>query len=416
MKKTILSVLIVLIALSGSVFAQGGAEAQTGNGVVTINYYGKPDASLENTIIARFEAQNPNIKVNYIQQTGGSNEKLTQLQTVLQSKSSDIDVFAADGIWPAIFVAAGWASAYEDLGVSPSFFNDYTMTSNFMSGGKHYGIPFQANAGLFFYRTDLLRKYGLAVPKTTAEIVSASKIILAGEKNPNLVGYAASWKQGEGLSSAVSEFFYEQGMKVYANGALDLTYNGVKAALDTMKGLIDNGIAPADINSYSAEQRTLFKAGKLVFARDWTSAFSAHFFKAEGNPYAAVAGASIVPGGAGVSGNWGLMISSFSKNKKEALAFAEFRANQQSLETQYDMIGALPPHYAAFKYDAIQKLLGSYADVVLKSFEVTVDRAVTPHYGEVSNIIQTNVSAALTGLLSTDQATTLIMKQMGNIL
>jgi len=416
MKKTILSVLIVLIALSGSVFAQGNQEAQSDNGIVTINYYGKPDAALENEIITRFEAENPNIQVNYIQLTGGSNEKLAQIQTVLQSKSSDIDVFAADGIWPAIFVAAGWAASYEELGVSPAFFDEYTMASNFMSGGKHYGIPFQANAGLFFYRADLLKKYGLAVPKTTAEIETAAKIILAGEKNPNLVGYAAAWKQGEGLSSAVSEFFYEQGMKVYANGTSDLTFGGVKAALDTMKGLIDKGIAPADINSYSAEQRTLFKAGKLIFARDWTSAFSAHFFKPEGNPYAVVAGAAIVPGGAGVSGNWGLMISSFSKNKKEAVAFAEFRANQQSLETQYDMIGALPPHYAAFKYDAIQKVLGSYADIVLNSFEVTVDRAVTPHYGEVSNIIQTNVSAALTGLLSTDQAATLITKQISNIL
>jgi multiple sugar transport system substrate-binding protein len=47
--------------------------------------------------------------------------------------------------------------------------------------GKTYGVPYELRVSGFIYRADLLRKYGIDVPKTLPQLVSAAKRIQEGE-------------------------------------------------------------------------------------------------------------------------------------------------------------------------------------------------------------------------------------------
>ena len=171
MRKAILVIMIMLAACS--VFAGGSSEKE--DGPVTITYYGRPDVELEREIIASFEAENPGIKVNYVELPSSSNDRLKTIQTVLQSQGTEMDVFAGDACWPAIFISAGWVEPLDDY-ITPEVRGGYidTMLSAYTVNGRTYGLPFMADVCALYYRDDLLSKYGLPVPQTYDEILEYS--------------------------------------------------------------------------------------------------------------------------------------------------------------------------------------------------------------------------------------------------
>ena len=83
-----------------------------------------------------------------------------------------MDVIGGDVIWPAQFAASGFI-----LDLSDRFTAD--MRERYLDGpleavtyeGKIYGVPWFTDAGMFYYRKDLLEQSGFSEPpKTWAEM------------------------------------------------------------------------------------------------------------------------------------------------------------------------------------------------------------------------------------------------------
>ncbi|MCT4686694.1 extracellular solute-binding protein [Vallitalea sp.] len=385
---------------------------------VTINYYGKPNEELELKIIESFESEYPNIKVNYIALTGGSNDKLQAIQTILQAQDDSMDLFAADATWPTIFTAAGWVVPYDEIpnALEGNIIDNYMTTENFMQNGQVYGIPFQANVGALFYRKDLLEKYNLSVPTTWDKLKEAANVIMAGEDNPNLVGYAAGWKQSEGLSCVVLEYMWPNGMDIVKDGKVDIDEEQMEKSIQFMVNLMDEGISPEKMPTYGSEHRALYKSGNLIFARDWVTSTTKHFLNPEGNEYYDKTGVAIMPGGHGTLGNWGLMISKYSNNKEAAATFAKYRASKESLLLQNDMIGALPTIESSYDDVGLEERLLGYKDEIFEVVKTSKSRPITPYWGEVSQIIQVQVHSAISGLITSEEAATSIKEEITRII
>lgn len=384
-----------------------------------VNYFGKPDEELELEIITAFEAENPNIKINYTALTGGSNDKLKTVQTVLQAQDDSIDVFAADAAWPYIFTAANWVTAYDDIkgALDGDFLKDYMTVSNFQHNGKTYGIPFQVNVGTLYYRKDLLEKYNQEIPETWEKLVKVSKVIMEGENNPDLYGYGCGWKQSEGLACAAYEYMWPNGVNIVENGQIDIDVNQLEESIRFMVDLMKEGISPKEMPSFStSDVRGLYKAGNLIFARDWATGTTKHFLNPEGNEYHDKTGVTVIPGGHGTLGNWGLMISKYSKNKEAAAKFAKFRASKVNLLLQNAQIGALPSTISAYENATLEENLLRYRDSIFEVIQTSKPRPITPFYGEISQVVQLQVHSALTGLITPKQAAELIEKEVTRIL
>jgi trehalose/maltose transport system substrate-binding protein len=56
------------------------------------------------------------------------------------------------------------------------------LYNNNIVDGKVVGLPWFTDAGLLYYRTDLLEKYSLEVPTTWDELTEAATTIQAGER------------------------------------------------------------------------------------------------------------------------------------------------------------------------------------------------------------------------------------------
>ncbi|MFN3328916.1 MAG: extracellular solute-binding protein, partial [Fervidobacterium pennivorans] len=117
-----------------------------------------------------FMKQNPNIKVSVMPMPNSSTERHDLYVTYLASGEKEPTVLMLDVIWPAEF-----APYLEDLTAD----KDYFELNKFLPGtvkaatvnGRIVAIPWFTDAGLLYYRKDLLEKYGFKNhPKTWDEL------------------------------------------------------------------------------------------------------------------------------------------------------------------------------------------------------------------------------------------------------
>jgi trehalose/maltose transport system substrate-binding protein len=106
------------------------------------------------------------MQVKYIARPVSATETLGLWQQNWAAKTPDVDVFIIDVIWPGIAAAHAidLKQYFTEKEVSEFF---PRIVANNTVEGKLVAIPFFTDAGLLYYRTDLLEKYGFKNPPNT---------------------------------------------------------------------------------------------------------------------------------------------------------------------------------------------------------------------------------------------------------
>ena len=219
--------------------------------------------------IESFEADNPDIKVEWLKISDVPGESRKLYVTNLMARSSTPDVFAVDVIWPGEFAQRGWISPIGDA-FSEEDLNDFNASFREAAtvDGQLYGVPLYVDGTQFFYRTDLLEKYDLEVPKTWEEVISASQTVLEGENDPDLTGFVSMWAKIEGLFMNWLSFTYANGATFFdEEGNVSVNSPEAIAATQTMVDMLyKHKIVPESILTMRPDDaRTLFQQGRAVF-------------------------------------------------------------------------------------------------------------------------------------------------------
>ncbi|KIA64824.1 sugar ABC transporter substrate-binding protein [Nocardia vulneris] len=128
-------------------------------------------------IIADFQKQNPDIKVNLQMESWNSINDV--VRTKLQSESTTPDILNIDAY--SSFASDGMLYPASEI-VSPQVLSDIQpgFAKNASLNGTQYALPLFASTRTLFYNTDLFTKAGIATPpKTWAELTDAAKKIQA---------------------------------------------------------------------------------------------------------------------------------------------------------------------------------------------------------------------------------------------
>ena len=161
-------------------------------------------------VLARFEEENPGIRVKDESLPASSDEQHQFFVINLEGKSTDFDVLSMDVIWVPEFARAGWLRDLSPL-LPPDerkeFFPGPMAAVTWER--RIYGVPWFIDAGVLYYRKDLLGKYGFTPPRTWQELVDQSLFITAREKD--LYGFVWQGKQYEGLVCNVLEYCRSNG-------------------------------------------------------------------------------------------------------------------------------------------------------------------------------------------------------------
>jgi multiple sugar transport system substrate-binding protein len=363
-------------------------------------------------IADEYQKKNPNVKIDV--EVGGATSEAQQqyLSTVLSSKDSALDVILIDVIRPAQWAAQGWAEPLDGyLGADkPKVVGAYlkAYADADQVGGKLMALPYFADAQFLYYRRDLLDKYKRPVPKTWDEMMETAKIILDGEKNPQLQGFSTAGAPIEGTVCTYLVPLWGAGSELTKNGKLNLDTPAAKAAFQLFGRMKQSGVLPKNIAEIPTDRiRIDFQAGNVIFAQNWGYFWN----RVENDADTKVKGKTGVttlphdPGGTSATciGGWQLAVSAFSKNKAEAVKFARYLSSPEVSKMQAVMGSLMPVFPGVYKDPEVLKANPWFAEA-LPVVEGARSRPVSAQYPQVSDVIRSNMNAYLAGTKTSDVA------------
>jgi len=397
---------------------------QKDQGVTLVFKHGKIAGAPEifPRLLRRFEAEHPGIRVRDETLPSSTDQQHQFYVMSLEGGSDDFDVLSLDVIWVQEFAKAQWIRDLSSL-LPPEdqalFFPGPIKAVSF--DDKIYAIPWYIDAGLLYYRKDLLDKYDIPPPLTWNELLKISKWILAEEKDPNLKGFVWQGKQYEGLICNILEYIWSAGGSVFdEEGNITLSSPEAEQALNFAKDLIGNNkISPPMVTTADEEAtRRIFGEGRAIFMRNWPYAWK--LFQNKGSPIRGKVGVTVLPHfqdqkSAATLGGWQLGINRASKYPKEAEALVRFLTSPEIQLWMALEIGYKPPRrelYHNKELIASQPFIAGLAHV----FETAKPRPTSPYYLMLSQIMQPEFSAALVGLKEPREALKSAQRQMHHIL
>lgn len=184
MKKKIIYFCILL----GMLTMISGCKKTENDDVVTLKFMHRwtmePMKSATETMIKKFEEENPDIKIEVLTATNSSYKQ--KIKTVINSEDAP-DVFCTWGDeYLNKFVREGLVLDLTDF-LKESGTMDSLVESQmtaFQYEGRYYGIPLKVDAKLWFYNKDIYKKMGLQPPETYSEFIEQLKIIQSAGITP----------------------------------------------------------------------------------------------------------------------------------------------------------------------------------------------------------------------------------------
>jgi multiple sugar transport system substrate-binding protein len=353
-------------------------------------------------LLREFHDQNPRIHVKTQVAPHSSTQYHAIITQRLKNRDASVDVFFMDVVWPPEFGNAGWV-----LDLTPWF--PVERQEKFLRGpltankwrGKLYGIPCYLGAGLFYYRKDLLQKYGFVPPRTWGEMLEVGKAILKGEGDPGLYIYSGQFKQYEGLVCDMLEFLWSNGGAVMNPGTGQVVL-GERPALQAVAFVRDRIIGKAAptgaVNYEEPESLGLFIQGKAVFHRNWPYAWAVAN-NPEKSKIAGRVGVTDLPAfrghhSASTLGGWQFGINRYSRHPEEAWKFIRFMSSARSQKILALQSGLAPTRRSVYEDPEIQERM-PHLKAFLPAFEKARPRPLSPVYPMISQELQRYFSRAI---------------------
>jgi multiple sugar transport system substrate-binding protein len=340
-------------------------------------------------IIDRFNKTHPDASVRLVEGPPSTDAREDMYSTAFLGGGSGYDIVYCDVVWVPKFAAAGWLLDLTDR-LLPVDRDDF-LPADLEAGrynGRLYRIPAFTDAGLLYYRKDLVRR----PPETFQDLVSAA----TESQNSDRVGYLWQGKQYEGLVANYLEILWGYGGEwISPEGRVLLDSAEALDALRFLKSSVGT-ISPPGVSTYTEEEtRNLFQRGRSVFLRNWF-----YVWALLGRPDSEVEGkVAFVPmvhapgmKGTATLGGWGFAVSRLSRNPDVAWEFVQFATLPEQLQELYSKAGRIP---------ARKSLVPEQFQEIVRNAKV---RPRIPEYAQASDILQRWLSAALTGTATPEDA------------
>ena len=347
-------------------------------------------------------------KLEYISRPNDVSAALALYQQYWTAKSPDVDVYLVDVIWQGIVAphAVDLKKYYKDDEIAAYF---PRIIENNTVGGKLVSIPLYTDAGLLFYRTDLLEKYGYSgPPKTWEELATMAKKIQEGERaagQKDFHGFVFQGKASESVTCNALEWIYSYGGGTIVEPDKKVTIDNPNAikALDTARSWVGT-ISPAGVTTYGEEEaRNIWQAGNAAFMRNWPYAYALG-----ADPKSAVSGkfdVTVLPKGGesgkhvACLGGWQVMLSAYSKVPDAAADLIRYLSSAELQKKRTILWSILPTRPALYSDpDVLAKY--PWFKTMVEVFNNAVPRPSTvtgADYNQLSTAFFQNVNKVLTG-------------------
>jgi multiple sugar transport system substrate-binding protein len=275
---------------AGSLLAAPALIAQTAPTRLTFAFAPDESGAIQALIDGYNAAADGRVEVSWALAPEESDAFFRMMQSEFLAGSDDIDVFGSDVIWTAEFAAA---DRIHDL--TPRINRDLdtrailraALNSTFHRN-RYWAAPWYTDAGMLFYRRDLLEEAGIAEPPATWDaLAEAARIVMDAAGTPH--GFVFQGARYEGGVTNALEFIWSAGgrawtpqsevagavgMRMMDPNVIVIDSPASAAGLAKARELVETGIAPEAVAGFNERDAlAVFAAGDAVFMRNWPFAY-----------------------------------------------------------------------------------------------------------------------------------------------
>lgn len=384
-------------------------------------------------LVERWNTLHPGHPARIVALPDGTDLARSQVVGALQSGTGGYDVVNMDVTWTAEFAEQGLIRPWPER-LGKDFPDSVKETVEYE--GKTWGVPFNTDAALLYYRKDILKRKKIPLPANQKQFDNAAD---RAEDATGIAGYISQFKEYEGLTVNVMEAVWDNDGDLPARSEDDLSAvrEGIHDLQDRLQFRMHEDSGTAD----ESVSLNAFSDGEVVFMRNWPFAYERlattmdRFEQRVGVtelPWASALGGQNLAVTAGADDPaWARKLVGFltSKESERCLLERGFAATRGSAYAgrpaeRCDLPAPAPPSPEAGGDGGDEASGGDRAaygalppseyGMLLRSIKAARPRPVTPYYAAFTRKIQSVVHQGLEG--SADRAADVLADELGPIL
>ena len=404
-----------------------GCGSRGGDGDSTLTFSAPPDASgIVRKQVDRFnERGQGGFRVNLRMMPTEVDSHFSQLLTEFQAGGGSIDVMQAESAWPVQFAANGYIADISDRfteDMRAEHLNAPVETSALE--GKVYGIPFYTDAGMLYYRKDLLEENGIGEPpRTWAELKQMTGEVQDGSAGRKVFTFIGANYDG-GVVNAL-EFIWNSGGDVLdPRDPTKVVIDSPEAVegLQIERSMVTDGITPEAVVNYQVQEAYVpFLRGDAVFMRNWPFVYGLLSDPKQSKIKPEQVGVTVLPvasneirSSSGLGG-WNLAINAASDRQDEAWEFVRYMADPERQKERALEGGYMPTLENLYDDRDVQEGV-PVTRLAKQAFENARPRPKSPFYSDMSVAMAERFSASLNGDITPKQAVEEIEKALQEII
>lgn len=345
--------------------------------------------------IDRFARQHPGLTIE-VRATPDAADQRHQLYVQwLNAWAADPDVLQLDVVWTPEFAAAGWILPIDDAVTDADDFFPAALSADRWRG-RLYAVPWFVDAGMLYWRTDLMD----APPDTFDALTTIARGAVADGRVAS--GFVWQGARYEGLVTVFLEHLIGFGGRILDDDGRVVVDSpaGIQALTFMRDAIHRTRIVPEAVLTWQEEQtRFSFQNGRAAFMRNWPYAAALL-----GDPaQSAVAGRFAVapmPHAAGRSaaalGGAQLAINAHTRQPEAARALVRYLTAPEQMIERAQVAGQFPARRRVYDDPRLKDALPIPPATARAIVEHAVARPVTPVYTQLSGILQIHLHRALT--------------------
>ena len=394
--------------------------------MVTIAAVNNPAMIELQTLSSKFEAENPDIKLNWVIME--ENVLRQRITTDISTGSGQFDLVFLGLYETPIFARRGWLKPFNNI---PKAYDVEDVFKSLRDGlsydGKLYALPFYGESSMLMYRKDLFDAKGLKMPEhpTYDEIKTFAAALT--DKKAGVYGIALRGKPGWGENMA----FVSTLVNTFGGSWFDKNWKPQidsfewKQAVEFYIDLLNNYGPPGASSNGFNENLTLFASGKAAMWVDATVAAGTLADEKESQVVGKVGYAdapiAVTPKGSHWLWSWAFAVPSVAKSPEAAQKFALWATSKQYIDIAASVTGwaTVPPGTRKSTYDNPEyQKAAPFAAVTLRAMQTAdptdpcvhpvpyrgIQLVGIPEFQSFGTIVGQSIAGALTGNMTVKQA------------
>lgn len=390
MKKML--IFLLAFSLTLSLVASALGEPQK----LVIAARGGSHVDVINAVKADFEAEN-----NCVMEVLGLENPDLKQKIVLDSrnKGGAYDLIMLDDPWIPELAASGILLNLTQAGYT----DDVDFVPNSLALGKApygegdtFALPFAGNVTLLFYNEEVLKEVDAWIPDSWQGVLDIARKV---NEREGKVGYAIRGQQGNPIVGDFMPILWAYGGDIFdAEWNVLVDSKEAKAALRVYMELLANG-ANYEKNAIVSS----VSEGKAAMSLGWPSWYIAGGTSHAG--YAKIPG-KLAPDSpeypSGMIGNWLMGVPANAQNPELAMSLLIYLTSAQTQKAAADA-GAVPTRFSVFDDEELSRRYPYYATLLTATL-ASRERPRTPLWGDIENVFGIELSNAISGIKTVDEA------------